>query len=188
MTSPARPRMGDVFGQCWRSSISALLLCTALAGCAGSASTPMLSGPPLSTFNAATVPIGPVSAEAAPGVAMAPSDLDRIAQLVQSDLYAAYPTRLVPAGATATPGEVKVDMTFITYDEGNAFARAMLAGLGQIHIAANVRLIDAMSGNVTASYDVEKTFAWGGLYGASTSIEDVEKGFAASVVAIFNKP
>ena len=63
----------------------------------------------------------------------------------------------------------------------------MQAGLGQIHIAANVQLIDATSGNVTASYVVKKTFAWGGIYGGSTSIEDVETGFAASVVAIFKQ-
>ncbi len=187
MTLPAGPGTGNEFNRRWRISIIAVILCTALAGCAGSASTPMLSGPPLSTFNAATAPIGPVSAEAAPGVPMASYDLERITQLVQSDLNAAYPGRLVPAEAAATPREVRVDMTFITYDRGNAFARAMLAGLGQIHIAAKVRLIDATSGNVAASYDVAKTFAWGGIYGASTSIEDVEKGFAASVVAIFKK-
>ena len=63
----------------------------------------------------------------------------------------------------------------------------MQAGLGQIHIAANVQLIDATSGNVAASYVVTKTFAWGGIYGGSTSIGDVETGFAASVVAIFKK-
>jgi hypothetical protein len=57
--------------------------------------------------------------------------------------------------------------------------------LGQIHIDATVRLIDATSGNVTASYDVSKTFAWGGMYGGSTRIQDVEVGFAKSVVAIF---
>ncbi len=114
-------------------------------------------------------------------------DLDRISRLVQSDLTAAYADRLVPAGAHATPGEVRVDMNFTTYDSGNAFARAMLAGLGQIHIAANVQLIDATSGNVLANYTVEKTFAWGGAYGGSTTIQDVEGGFAESVVAIFKK-
>lgn len=185
MTLPARPRMGNEFGRNWRTSIVAYLLCTTLVGCAGSASTPTLSGPTLSTFNASTVPIGPISAEAEPGVPMASDDLQRVTQLVQSDLSAAYPERVVPAAAAATPGEVKVDMTFTTYDRGNAFARVMLAGLGQIHIAANVRLIDATSGNVAASYDVKKTFAWGGVYGGSTTIEDVEKGFAASVVDIF---
>ena len=30
-------------------------------------------------------------------------------------------------------------------------------------------------------YEVKKTFAWGGIYGASTKIEDVEAGFAEGV-------
>jgi hypothetical protein len=179
--------MGDEVSQIWRNAITPLLLCAALAGCAGSASTPMLSGPAVGAFNPAAAPIGPVSAEAAPGVPMASYDLERVTQLVHSDLAAAYPGRLVPAGVAAKPGEVRVDMNFTTYDPGNAFARAMLAGLGQIHIAADVRLIDATTGNVTATYEVKKTFAWGGIYGGSTTIVDVEKGFAASVVDIFGK-
>ncbi len=113
-------------------------------------------------------------------------DLERVRQLVQDDLAAAYADRVVAAGAHA-PGEVKVDMNFTAYDPGNAFARFMLAGLGQIHIAATVRLIDVTSGNVVASYSVAKTFAWGGVYGGSTTIEDVEDGFAESVVAVFKK-
>lgn len=184
--SSARHLTGKELGRLL-SLITAFLLCGALTGCAGSASTPTLTWSPAATFNAATALIGPVSAEAAPGVPMASYDLERVSQLVQSDMSAAYPGRLLRDGAAAAPGEVRVDMTFITYDEGNALARFMLAGLGQIHIAANVQLIDATSGNVTARYFVSKTFAWGGLYGGSTTIEDVEKGFAESVTDIFKK-
>jgi len=176
---------GKVFHANWLTAMMLLVLGTSLAGCASTAPSPSLSGPPSASFNAATAPIGPVTAEAAPGVPMASYDLERVTQLVQTDLSAAYPGRLVPASAAATPGEVKVDMTFTDYDAGNAFARAMLAGLGQIHINATVRLIDATTGNVAASYDISKTFAWGGIYGGSTTIEDVEKGFAKGVVAIF---
>jgi hypothetical protein len=185
MTLGLLDRMGNESARRWLTSITALLLCATLAGCAGSVSTPTLSGAPAATFNAATVPIGPVSAVAAAGVPMENYDLERVTQLVQNDLAAAYPTRVVLVGATATPGEVRVAMTFTTFDQGNAFARAMLAGLGQIHIAANVQLLDATSGAAVASYTVTKTFAWGGLYGGTTTIEDVEKGFAASVAVIF---
>jgi hypothetical protein len=186
MILPLRCQTGTGFVRLLRGSILLAAVCAGLAGCAGSASTPVMDAAPAPSFSAATAPIGPVSAQAAPGVIMAPSDLQRITQLVQSDLYTAYPTRLVPAGAAA-PGEVKIDMTFLTYDKGNAFARLMLAGLGQIHIVANVQLTDASSGKVKAEYAINKTFAWGGFYGGSTSIEDVETGFAASVVAIFKK-
>ena len=63
----------------------------------------------------------------------------------------------------------------------------MVAGLGQIHIAADVQLIDVASGHVLARYTIEKIFAWGGMYGGSTTVEDVEAGFAQSVVAVFKK-
>ena len=59
----------------------------------------------------------------------------------------------------------------------------MLAGLGQMHIDADVVLRDPRSGTTFATYDVDKTFAWGGIYGASTSITDIEDGFAQSVAA-----
>jgi hypothetical protein len=82
----------------------------------------------------------------------------------------------------ASPVEALV--TIKTYDKGNAFARAMLAGLGQMmHIDADVVLKDPRSGATFGTYDVDKTFAWGGVYGASTRIEDIEDGFAQSVAA-----
>lgn len=67
------------------------------------------------------------------------------------------------------------------YEEGNAFARAMLAGLGQIHIDADIILYDYASKTKLTQYEVNKTFAWGGAYGALTSIKDVEIGFSKAV-------
>jgi hypothetical protein len=32
-------------------------------------------------------------------------------------------------------------------------------------------------------FDMQKTFAWGGIYGASTSIEEIEDTFADGVAA-----
>jgi hypothetical protein len=63
----------------------------------------------------------------------------------------------------------------------------MLAGLGQIHVHANVLLTDAATGASVANFEVTKDFGWGGIYGGSTSVEDVEAGFARSVSAIFKK-
>ncbi len=59
------------------------------------------------------------------------------------------------------------------YDKGSAFARFMLAGLGQIHVDATVSLRDPARDVSLGEYEVNKTFAWGGIYGASTTIEDV---------------
>src|SRR5690606_42084082 len=108
--------------------------------------------------------IADVMAEAAPGVDISRYDLDRIAGRLKGEL------QLRAAEMMA----------------GNAFARAMLAGLGQIEIEADVFLIDA-AGKTVAQYEVSKNFAFGGIYGASTSIEDVEVGFVKSVVEIVSE-
>jgi hypothetical protein len=60
----------------------------------------------------------------------------------------------------------------------------MLAGLGQIHVDAEVTLEDREHATVIGKYDVTKTFAWGGVYGGSTNIRDVEEGFAEAVAKV----
>jgi hypothetical protein len=77
-------------------------------------------------------------------------------------------------------------IVFTQYDDGNAFARFMLAGLGQIHIDGDVIFIDASSGQQLGAYKISKDFSFGGIYGGVTRIEDVEKGFAKSVAAILD--
>lgn len=59
----------------------------------------------------------------------------------------------------------------------------MLAGLGQMHIDADVALIDPATDEQVAKYDVTKTFAWGGMYGGFTGIKDIEDGFAKAVAS-----
>jgi hypothetical protein len=80
-------------------------------------------------------------------------------------------------------GGLKMQVHFTKFDRGSAFARAMLIGLGQIRIEATVSLIDS-TGKTVAQYAVAKDFALGGIAGASTTVDDVEQGFAKSVVAI----
>jgi hypothetical protein len=62
----------------------------------------------------------------------------------------------------------------------------MLAGLGQIHIEADVSMIDTQGGATLGTWQVSKTFAFGGLYGGTTNIRDVERGFARSVAEVMN--
>jgi Domain of unknown function (DUF4410) len=69
------------------------------------------------------------------------------------------------------------------YDKGNAFARAMLAGLGQIHIEGKVEVFQMSEQTLVGEFRLSKTFAWGGIYGVSTSIEDIENTFADGVAA-----
>ncbi|MCD6323450.1 MAG: DUF4410 domain-containing protein [Clostridiales bacterium] len=77
-----------------------------------------------------------------------------------------------------------INVNFTRYDKGNAFARAMLAGLGQMHIDALVTVEDKDIDKMIAEYEVKKTFAWGGIYGGATKIEDIEPAFADAIVSL----
>ena len=59
----------------------------------------------------------------------------------------------------------------------------MLIGLGQIHVDATVRLLELPAKKKVGEFSINKTFAWGGLYGGMTNMEDVERGFADGVAA-----
>lgn len=76
-----------------------------------------------------------------------------------------------------------LDSKITRYDKGNAFARAMLAGLGQIHIDGDfsLLLLSAPENTTVAEFTLQKTFAWGGIYGGMTRIEDIEETFAAAI-------
>jgi hypothetical protein len=116
---------------------------------------------------------------------MTVADRERIAALVARKVKELAPNRFVNFAATTTDAEtLHVILAFTRYDEGSAFARAMLAGLGQIHIDAEVTLQDRALQTVIGRFEVTKTFAWGGLYGGATGIKDVEDGFAEAVAKV----
>lgn len=90
---------------------------------------------------------------------------------------------------TNSAEERKFDLEVLItrYDKGNVFARAMLAGLGQIHIDAKVSLFMMPEREKIAAFDIDKDFAWGGMYGGFTSIEDVEEGFTNGAAEAVSK-
>jgi Domain of unknown function (DUF4410) len=154
-----------------------------LAACAGSVSTPV-SVQEMPPATKQSIHLVDVTAEAQTGVVMQPYELERIVSLVKADLATAgTPAAVQPAAAAADP-PAKIKLVFTQYDKGSAFARFMLAGLGQIKIDADVIFLDATTGQQLGKYQVSKDFAFGGVYGGSTTIEDVEQGFAKSVAAI----
>ena len=112
---------------------------------------------------------------------LTPEDTGRITQFVTADIQEAAPGLLGGAGA----GTKSVQIIVTRYDAGSAGARLMLAGLGQIRLDADVLVVDRATGQKAAEYKVSKQFAFGGIYGAVTSIQDVEKGFSRSVAALF---
>ena len=73
------------------------------------------------------------------------------------------------------------------YNKGSAFARFMMAGLGSMVIESHNSVTNATTGQKEAEFDVNKVFAWGGIYGGTTTIEDVEEGFAKGVAEAVTK-
>ena len=76
-----------------------------------------------------------------------------------------------------------LDSKITRYEEGNAVARLMLAGLGQIHVDGDFALLltSATGSEPACEFSLNKTFAWGGLYGGMTRMEDIETTFCKAV-------
>lgn len=156
-----------------------------LSACAGSVAAPdTVAAMPATTK--ASLKLVALNGEAGSGVAMTNADISRIMDEVKAEITAKHPDIWVAGSTPAAPTVANVKIVFTQYDDGNAFARFMLMGLGQIHIDGTVTFSDAASGQQIARYNVSKDFAFGGLYGGVTRIEDVEKGFARSVAAILD--
>jgi hypothetical protein len=160
------------------------LLCLEVSACSSSATRP-------DVVTALTDPheklaVVNVACTAKPDVKMDPATLERIKGGILVELEHAKPSSLM---ATANPGSrpVSLKVTFTNYDEGNAVARLLMIGAGQIHIDGDIEIIDA-SGRTIGVYKIAKQFAIGGMIGGTTRIEDVEKGFESSVVEMVRDP
>lgn len=121
-------------------------------------------------------------------VAVSESVQNRIRGVIRSQLLECCKDRFenISLGDPG-PKDLLLHVRFTIYDEGSRFARFMLAGLGSMQIHADVEIKDAMSGNILSGGEAGKTFAWGGVYGAVTGIEDLETDFAKEVVNGFRK-
>lgn len=115
---------------------------------------------------------------------MIPAEFERIVAHVRAEIGARFPTTLLDPKTQPSGSVCNMKIVFTQYDRGNAFARFMIAGAGQIRIDADVMIVDAGNGQLVAQYQVSKQFAFGGVLGASTRIEDVEEGFTKSVAEI----
>ena len=159
-----------------------LLVACISGGCATSpgavsAIAPLKQGVNLSTYSSLAVEVE--------GVQLTPVDKDRIRIRIVDAIMKEAPTRFKDINSpTPMPPTLRASVTVTNYDKGNTFARFMLAGLGQIHIDAEVALRDQDTGDELGRFGVNKTFAWGGIYGAVTRVEDVEDGFAGAVANV----
>lgn len=150
-----------------------------LSGCAGSAPSAEFKKPISDIHRMCLSDEATVKIVAADGVIL--NDVSR--QRLESRLLQTINTKKKGVQCKTTDKRSYVLSSKITqYEEGNAFARFMLAGLGQIHIDGDFALsILPSESDPVAEFTIQKTFAWGGAYGASTRIEDVEPAFAEGV-------
>lgn len=162
------------------TSLTALPLLTALlAGCAGTAPTaefrkPLADSARLCDADTATVKLTP-----AEGVVLHDVARQRMASIITNKINEKKKGVVCPI---ETKRQYELSALITEYDEGSKFGRMMLAGLGAMRIAGDFGMTDTARPEERATeFTVSKTFAWGGIYGASTGIEDIEPAFAESV-------
>jgi hypothetical protein len=162
--------------------ITLVLAATILTGCASSGGSHNVVGAPISPTLTAKYSDLQLIVQPTHGISLNPYDTDRITKLISDNIKTENPSRFNTINAATTnPKTLKASVMIKNYEEGSAFSRSMLAGVGQMHIDADVILSDATSNEKLAQHEVTKTFAWGGIYGAVTNIKDVEVGFCKAV-------
>ena len=116
-------------------------------------------------------------------IAVSEPTQQRIKGLIKSEIIQCCKDRFENI-SVGDPGsqDMLLVVKFTIYEEGNRFARFMLAGLGAMQIHANVEIKDAESARLLSGGEAGKTFAWGGVVGATKGIEDLEEDFAKEVV------
>ncbi len=83
-----------------------------------------------------------------------------------------------PAGV---PGGLIVRGEILQYKPGSAFGRAMLAGAGSAHLDFTVHLIATETSRELTSFSAKRTWAWGGIYGASKGIAEMENNVSEEI-------
>ena len=114
-----------------------------------------------------------------PNITMLDSEKTQLAEIITQKID----SRKILNNGQAQKKTFEINVVMTQFEKGNAFARAMLAGLGQIHLDGEVRLVLTPDQTTVGAFTVSKTFAWGGIYGSSTRIDDLEPIFADSVAA-----
>ena len=155
------------------------LAAIALAGCASTAPKPQFSHEIVSDARVKAGDTTVVKVDAPEDVKILPMEKERMAEKIQQKIDARKSTNVAVGAANS----YSVELYLTRYQKGNAFARAMLVGLGQIHIDGKVDVYQMPAHTLVGEFDLKKTFAWGGIYGGVTSMEDIETTFADGVAA-----
>jgi hypothetical protein len=128
-----------------------------------------------------------IQSAVADGVVLPDHAQERIQNLVKANISAKYCPKRFQSITTKEVGkdDLVLLIKYTTYDEGNRFARFMLAGLGGMKIHSDVIVKNAASDEPISHAEVGKTFRWGGIYGATTDISEIEKWFAEEIGKTF---
>ena len=147
-----------------------------VAGCATTVPTPEFTKQIVPESRMGAKDEAAVKVEAGSGVAMLDSEKMRVAEKIKQKIDARKVTN-----SRNTTKTYEINLVMTKYEKGNAFARAMFAGLGQIHINADVAVFEMPERTPVGNFSLSKTFAWGGIYGGTTGMEDIETTFADGV-------
>lgn len=161
------------------ASLATILIVAITAGCASSMPKPEYSRPIVADAHISSPDLAQVTVTAADEVKILPMEEERLTQKIRAKIDARKSANV----RTGQPNTYEVELHLTRYEKGSAFARAMLVGLGQIHIDGKVSLFQMPAHILVGEFDLKKTFAWGGIYGAATSMEDIENTFADGVAA-----
>lgn len=93
-------------------------------------------------------------------------------------------------GSKAAGDAYTIKVVITKYDEGNAFARFMLIGLGQMYFHAEIEVTAGRPPATIRSGSMEKQYCVGGLIGGSATMHDdiLEKVGQAIADAIKEQP
>lgn len=159
--------------------MAAMLAAVGLTGCASTLPQAEFSHRMVAAARVCSSDTVRVNVSSAGGLEILPEDKERIAEKVALKIDA---RKAANPGAGATR-LYDVDLRLTRYDKGNAFARFMFAGLGQIHVEGVISVFQMPGHTPVGEFTLKKTFAWGGIYGGATSVEDIENTFADGVAA-----
>lgn len=166
-----------------KSVVVNLIMCAAAiiltTGCATTVPKAEFTRPIVPESQVAASDEAKVKVEAGTGVTMLESEKMRVAEKVKQKID----LRKITNNRDGSAKTYEIDLVLTRYEKGSAFARAMLAGLGQIHLDGDVTVFEMPERTPVGNFSISKTFAWGGIYGGTTSMEDIEMTFADGVAA-----
>jgi hypothetical protein len=161
------------------AALAASVVILGLAGCASTVPKPEFSHQIIAEARVAQTDHAEVAIDATESVKILPEEQRRLAEKIKASIDTRKANNLRSGAARSY--EVYLHVT--RYDRGNGFARFMMAGIGQIHIEGKIDIYQLPAHTLVGEFDLKKTFAWGGFYGAFTSMEDIENTFADGVAA-----